>query len=71
MSQLEITSKNLFNHQDSNSQIINFDNNSFKQDIMGSLLTVKHQNTTQSNGNSISTKTTKVNNNETNGKLYK
>ena len=38
---------------------------------MGSLLTVKHQNTTQSNGNSISTKTTKVNNNETNGKLYK
>lgn len=56
VNQLDITNKNL-NKQDSSSLIINFENNSFKKDSKGFLLTLKDPSNTQSNCNSISTKT--------------
>jgi hypothetical protein len=56
VNQLDITNKNLTN-QDVNSQIINFENNSFKKENLGFHLTLKDPNNTQSNCNSISTKT--------------
>lgn len=56
VNQLDITKKNNAKRE-SNLQIINFENNSFKKDSIGFSLTVKDPNVSQSNLNSISTKT--------------
>lgn len=66
VNQLEVTYKN-----DNNSHIINFENNSFKKDSEGFPLTLKDPSITQSNYNSISTKTnTKIHHEITGKQLH-
>jgi len=65
---LEITQKKIAK-KESNSQIINFENNSFKKDSIGFSVTLKDPSATQSNLNSISTKTNTKSQQEITGRL--
>ncbi len=65
---MEITQKNMAKRE-SNSQIINFENNSFKKDSIGFSVTLKDPSVTQSNRNSISTKTNTKSQQEITGRL--